>query len=277
MTDNAFGVWEGEVTVELPDAFDAGLYFIGRVRTPWTRREQCPKNARESEAVCVLEVEERFAPARVLEFYASTQAAVVLANSGGRKPGALGRPLRGCAPLRVARYDADRGRLTEGTDGCAVDCATDESGMLLARVEAPRDGSRTLRSVFTAGDTWLATGDLASRDADGDFWLQGPASQLIHTGAGPVSPRPIQDALDNIPEVSLAVAYGLPLPGAERERDLLAAAVSVRPGTVPKATALTKALAALEPSQRPAVVRVVEDIPVTSAFRPTSAQLRRRS
>ena len=63
MTDNAFGVWEGEVTVELPDAFDAGLYFIGRVRTPWTRREQCPKNARESDAVCTLEIDPRFAAA----------------------------------------------------------------------------------------------------------------------------------------------------------------------------------------------------------------------
>jgi hypothetical protein len=29
----AFGVWEGEVTVELPETFDAGLYYIGRVRT----------------------------------------------------------------------------------------------------------------------------------------------------------------------------------------------------------------------------------------------------
>ena len=34
MTDNAFGVWEGEVTVELPETFDAGLYYVGRVRTP---------------------------------------------------------------------------------------------------------------------------------------------------------------------------------------------------------------------------------------------------
>ena len=52
MIDNAFGVWEGEVTVELPETFDAGLYYIGRVRTPWTRREQCPKNSRVSDAVC---------------------------------------------------------------------------------------------------------------------------------------------------------------------------------------------------------------------------------
>ena len=56
-----FGIREGEVAVALPDQFDAHLYFIGRVRTPWTRREQCPKNARESDAVCTLEIDPRFA------------------------------------------------------------------------------------------------------------------------------------------------------------------------------------------------------------------------
>ena len=28
--------------------------------TPWTRREDCPKNARESDAVCTIEIAERF-------------------------------------------------------------------------------------------------------------------------------------------------------------------------------------------------------------------------
>src|SRR5215471_515510 len=59
-----FGIREGEVAVALPEAFDAHLYFIGRARTPWTRREQCPKNARESDAVCTLEIDPRFAAAR---------------------------------------------------------------------------------------------------------------------------------------------------------------------------------------------------------------------
>src|SRR5271166_2750722 len=53
----------GEVATELPEAFDAGLYFIGRIRTPWTRRADCPKNARESDTVCTIEVEERYEPA----------------------------------------------------------------------------------------------------------------------------------------------------------------------------------------------------------------------
>jgi tRNA-Thr(GGU) m(6)t(6)A37 methyltransferase TsaA len=56
-----FGVWEGEVTVPLPERYDASVYFIGSIRTPWTERRQCPKNARESDAVCTVEVDPRWA------------------------------------------------------------------------------------------------------------------------------------------------------------------------------------------------------------------------
>jgi tRNA-Thr(GGU) m(6)t(6)A37 methyltransferase TsaA len=49
------------VTVELPPSFDASVYFIGRIRTPWRQREDCPKNARESDAVCTIEVDQRWA------------------------------------------------------------------------------------------------------------------------------------------------------------------------------------------------------------------------
>jgi tRNA-Thr(GGU) m(6)t(6)A37 methyltransferase TsaA len=61
MSEEPFGIRPGEVATELPQGFDAGVYFIGRIRTPWTRREECPKNARESDAVCTIEVEPRFA------------------------------------------------------------------------------------------------------------------------------------------------------------------------------------------------------------------------
>jgi tRNA-Thr(GGU) m(6)t(6)A37 methyltransferase TsaA len=56
-----FGVREGEVTVALPERFDAQLYFIGRIRTPWQRREDCPKNSRESGAICTIELDPRWA------------------------------------------------------------------------------------------------------------------------------------------------------------------------------------------------------------------------
>ncbi|HEY5216664.1 MAG TPA: tRNA (N6-threonylcarbamoyladenosine(37)-N6)-methyltransferase TrmO, partial [Pseudolabrys sp.] len=46
MTNKDFGVREGELAVELPARPDAGLYFIGRIHTPWKERKHCPKNAR---------------------------------------------------------------------------------------------------------------------------------------------------------------------------------------------------------------------------------------
>jgi tRNA-Thr(GGU) m(6)t(6)A37 methyltransferase TsaA len=46
-----------------PPATDAGLVFIGRIRTPFAAREQCPKNVAESDAVCRIELDPRFAPA----------------------------------------------------------------------------------------------------------------------------------------------------------------------------------------------------------------------
>jgi tRNA (Thr-GGU) A37 N-methylase len=63
MADDATGIREGEIAIELPKDFDAGLYFIGRIRTPWPTRDDCPTNARESDAVCTIEVDPRYTDA----------------------------------------------------------------------------------------------------------------------------------------------------------------------------------------------------------------------
>ena len=54
------GVRQGEIAVELPAQFDAQLYFIGRIRTPWQTRDDCPKNGRETEEVCTIELDPRW-------------------------------------------------------------------------------------------------------------------------------------------------------------------------------------------------------------------------
>ena len=53
----------GEIAATLPESFDAGVYFIGRIRTPWTRRDDCPKNARGSDATCTIGLDPRYAAA----------------------------------------------------------------------------------------------------------------------------------------------------------------------------------------------------------------------
>jgi tRNA (adenine37-N6)-methyltransferase len=47
----------GEEAVPLPAATDAGIYFIGRVRTPWASRAECPKRGDAlSGPLCRLEI-----------------------------------------------------------------------------------------------------------------------------------------------------------------------------------------------------------------------------
>ncbi len=51
----------GEVTTELPASHDAGVYFIGRIRTPFKSRAECPRNTAESDALGRVELDPRFA------------------------------------------------------------------------------------------------------------------------------------------------------------------------------------------------------------------------
>ena len=65
MSDNrtsaqAAGLRAGEVAAELPAEFDASLYYIGRIHTPWKRREDCPKNPRETDAECTVVLDQRW-------------------------------------------------------------------------------------------------------------------------------------------------------------------------------------------------------------------------
>jgi tRNA-Thr(GGU) m(6)t(6)A37 methyltransferase TsaA len=50
----------GEVTVDLPPKTDAGLYFIGTIRTPWQTRQECPKRGSPDGPVCTIVVDERW-------------------------------------------------------------------------------------------------------------------------------------------------------------------------------------------------------------------------
>ena len=51
-------VRRNEVAVEAPKAFDAGLTFIGLIRTPWTSRLDCPRQGRADGPICRIEVYE---------------------------------------------------------------------------------------------------------------------------------------------------------------------------------------------------------------------------
>jgi putative long chain acyl-CoA synthase len=218
-------------------------------------------------------VQTRFRPARVLEFYAATEAGAILVNVAGTKAGSMGRPLPGSAEVRIAQYDVERGEYALDADGFARQCAAGETGMLLVRADPDQETSATrLRGMFSRGDSWVESRDLFRRDGDGDYWRVDGVLDVIHTASGPVFRAPIRAALGNLPAVDLAVAYGVLSSGSEHE--VAVAAVTLQPGADLHPRDLKASLEGLPLAQRPAIVHVVDEIPVTTWFRPLTGGLR---
>lgn len=57
------GVRPGERAVRVGPPEDAALYFIGRIRTPWTDRKDCPRQGRADGPLCRVELAEPWADA----------------------------------------------------------------------------------------------------------------------------------------------------------------------------------------------------------------------
>ena len=221
-------------------------------------------------------LKERFHPARVVEFYASTEGNAVLVNLTGRKIGSVGRSLPGAAELALAAYDLEVGELVEQESGFAERCEPGEVGLLLCGVDRTRGEveGRPLRSVFESGDAWLSSGDLFRMDSDGDYWLVGAVADIIRTPHGALLAVPVEDVLsrelDFVDQVSL---YGVALPGVEGEVPV--AAITIRRGAKLDPVALRcKVEARLENHRRPRVVRVMDELPETAGYRIRKSVLR---
>jgi putative long chain acyl-CoA synthase len=228
------------------------------------------------------EVVHRF-DAGVLEFYASTEGNLVLANAAGEKIGALGRPLPGTAELALLAWDFTREDFARDALGNARRAGVDEPGLLIASVGADQPvrsvarsagerEPRMLESVFLAGDRWFVTGDLLRRDADGDYWFVDRLSDVIRTATRPVHPRAIEDTIYELDDVALVCVYALGQAGARTEVPV--AAIVAKPGLELDLTRLAAHLGAHHPPEsRPAFLRVLDRMPLTDGFRPVKPLL----
>ena len=222
---------------------------------------------------------DRFGPVGILEFYAATEGNAVLANASGKKVGALGQPLPGSAEVELVSYDFDAEEFRRDEQGLLVRCEEDESGILLARLDADHPlasftggdeaGRRLLHGVFEPKDTWFVTWDVLRRDADGDFWFVDRASRMLRTASGIVATRSIEDALYGFEALRHTVVFGVHQQGLDRP-----VAVVVTKGEQGlDLQAWNEFAARLDPRERPHWVKRLERIPMTDGFRPDKSAL----
>jgi tRNA-Thr(GGU) m(6)t(6)A37 methyltransferase TsaA len=75
MTSNET-ILPGEIAATLPDHTDAGVYFVGYIRTPWPTRALCPRRGDPQGPECRIEIDARWG--RALEGLAACPRIQVL-------------------------------------------------------------------------------------------------------------------------------------------------------------------------------------------------------
>lgn len=212
-----------------------------------------------------------FAPAHVVEFFATTDGQAVLANVSGVKIGSKGRPLPGAGRVELGAYDAEHDLILENDRGFVQVADVNQVGVLLAHASGPIDPTASVkRGVFAPADTWISTEYLFYRDQDGDYWLVGRRGSVVRTARGMVYPEPVTDALGLITGVDLAVTYDVLVKGHQ----LAVSAVTLRPGATITAADLTEAVAEMPVGLGPDIVHVVPELSLSATYRPTVSALR---
>ena len=217
-------------------------------------------------------VVDAFAPAHVVEFFATTDGQAVLANVSGAKVGSKGRPLPGAGHVELGAYDAEHDLILENDRGFVQVADANQVGVLLAQSNGPIDPTASVkRGVFAPADTWISTEYLFRRDEDGDYWLMGRRGSEVHTARGLVYAEPVTDALGLINGVDLAVTYNVPVGGQE----VAVSAVTLLPGATITAADLTEAVATMPIGLGPDIVHVCPELPLSpTTYRPTVSALR---
>ena len=216
-------------------------------------------------------VEEEFAPAHVVEFFATTDGQAVLANVSGAKIGSEGRPLPGSAQIALAAYDPDDDLILEDERGFVALAGVNEVGVLLAHPRGPVDPTASVkRGVFAPADLWVSTEYLFRRDEDGDYWLVDNRGSVIRTPRGPVFSAAVNQAASRVRAVDLAVTYRVAVDG----RDLAVSALVPSPGGSVLTADLNEAMATLPVGSPPDVVHVLTDMKLSATYRPLLGPLR---
>ncbi|MEX0806422.1 MAG: AMP-binding protein [Candidatus Binatia bacterium] len=126
-----------------------------------------------------------------------------------------------------------------------------------ANVTAGYEPNEANTDSFTNG--WLRTGDLGYFDSDGYLFLTGRLKEIINRGGEKISPREIDEALLDHPDVLQAVAFAIPHASLGED---IAAVVTVRdPIQTTEASIRDYLTGRLAAFKVPARLLIVDDIP----------------
>jgi fatty-acyl-CoA synthase len=173
-----------------------------------------------------------------------------------------------CLPPEDARRKAG----SAGRPYPYVECRVSDEGELLVRGPNVFAGYWRNAEATAAAfrDGWLATGDLAERDDEGDYWIRGRLKDLVVSGGENVYPAEIEAVLHDHPDVVEAAVIGV---ADERWGEVCAAFVVLR-APVGEDELLAHCRHRLARFKVPKSVHVVERLPRNSLGKVVKSELR---
>jgi acetyl-CoA synthetase len=158
-----------------------------------------------------------------MDHFGATEYAIPIGNfnaiSMPVKAGSMGRPFPG---FRVAVVDEDGNEQPTGEVGF-IGKKFDPDYLYWMNYWGDPAASRDL-----VRRGWIVTGDLGRRDADGYFWFEGRAGDMIKSAGYRIGPFEVESALLKHPAVAEAAVVGKP---DELRGEIVKAFVVLRPGT----------------------------------------------
>lgn len=117
----------------------------------------------------------------------------------------VGQPVAG-ADLRIAPLDFDPDELPDSL-------GAGEMGEILVRAPWVSEGYlglwATERAARPGSGEWHRTGDVGHLDCDGRLWVQGRAVHVIHAATGPITPVPVERAVERELRLQRSAAVGV--------------------------------------------------------------------
>jgi crotonobetaine/carnitine-CoA ligase len=211
--------------------------------------------------------EERFRVA-VVEGFGMSECTfgLIQALHGPRKPGGMGRPRE--LPARGIRNQI---RIV---DAEGRDCPPGAPGELLLRNDVMMAGyyKDPQRTAEALRDGWLWTGDLAVRDAEGEYFFMGRKKEMIRRRGENVSPAEVEAVLHDHPAVQEAAVFGVP--SEFSEEDVVACVVLREAGGATADDLRAWCAARLAPFKVPTAIHFLDALPKTTTQKVRKEALR---
>jgi len=209
--------------------------------------------------------------ATINEMFGQTEVNYIVGNSHTlwpAKPGSIGRPYPG---HRVACIDESGEEVPAGEVGEVAAWSEGDPVFFLGYWNNPE----ATQKKYTG--KWCRTGDLARRDADGDFWYQGRSDDVFKSAGYRIGPSEIENCLVKHPAVANAAVVGSPDP----ERTNIVKAFVVLASGHKGSAALTAELqehvsTRLAPYECPKEIEFLESLPMTTTGKVQRQVLRLR-